>query len=129
MTTHTFDYLPDYIMETIRTLFVETLKPGDTLLLRAPHRDMIGEFVDFSQNPNVIRGNYKVLPDRFELPDTFSLKQIIQDSLNAICPEVPKDYEEIDFEKAGGIDEGAGYWKFLDLSIQEGYIHATIKKI
>ena len=124
MTIHTFDYLPSEITATIRVLFNETLKPGDELLLRFPHRDLIHEFRD-----DLIQSPFNVLPDRFELPQTFSAKWIIQDALNAICPEVDKYYEEIDFDKSGKLDISQGFYKFMSLTIEEGYIHAVIKKI
>lgn len=94
---------------------------GELMLVQTPHRDMHKELGH--------GGIYNFLPDRCEVPNTFSLKQIIQDSLNAICPEVPKDYEEIDFQKAGLIDDGQGFYKFMSLTIEDGYIHAVIKKI
>ncbi len=105
--------------EQVRAIFSKA-KPGEEILVTAHHRDM---------HPTGRESDFFILPDRHETPNTFSLKQIIQDALITVCPEVDKDFEEIDWSAAGDLDEAMGYYKFLDLSIQEGYIHAVIKKI
>jgi len=104
----------------IREHFHE-MKSGQVCLIKAKHRDM--------HVFGYVNGDYFLLPDRNEVPNTFSLRGIIQDALISVCPEADKNYEEIDFSKAGDIDVAQGFWKFLDLKIEDGYIYATIKKI
>lgn len=116
--------------EVIRYCF-NKLKPGESVIIQSPHRDMHEELGK--------DGRFFILPDRHEIPHTFSLKQIIQDALISVCPEVDKDFEEIDFSRIPQTepskmfptspDELQGFWKFLDLKIEDNYIHATIKKI
>lgn len=113
----------------------EKLKAGESMLITAPHRNMSDEGR---------MGEFYFFPDRFETPKTFSLKQIVQDALVQICPEAHKDVEEVNWNDVhpdskvdddfpvglNGIpNDGQGFWKFLDLKIEDGYIHAIIKKI
>ena len=107
----------DYYKQ-IRDLF-NKVKPGDEILIESPHRDM---------HEKGMAGDFYLLPDRHEAPKTFSLKQIIEDSLNAICTQAHPDLAELDYS-GEPLEEGLGYWKLLDLKIEDGYIHATIKKL
>lgn len=128
----------------------EYLADGGELIIEVPHRDLyFGEGITLKESGH----KFFMLPELCEPPHTFSLKHVIQQALNSVCMELPKEFDKYSDELADSLEgredkeliiadirenqkkafekmtEGQGAWQLIDLHIEENHIIALIKKI
>lgn len=112
---------------SIRNEF-EKMLVDQKLEIVVPHRDM-------AFDPRELKLSNKnlcfYLPDHCAPPHTFSLRHVVEEALNAICPQAPDGFEglnETQRKAIAEVTEGQNLWK-MTLHIDQNHIIAVITKM